>query len=155
VAYSEGSTTTLPAFLDALVATLSPYLAAMGVQVFSAPVDPESMGAASVTLCESQVQVQAEYPTIPMREALETYTVDGHIVVVAPGAGEAAIKAARDKAFAILASIASRFADDSTFGVVRDSILRDWSLVQSPIPNARSCHLTFSVDARAEFLPTL
>jgi hypothetical protein len=139
-------------FLDAVRAALLLRAGLSGVHVFTGPVDNLSIGTEAIVFAVDSTEVQQDYPTVPQREAFETYAVEGRIWIVKQGAGETAIKAARDRALAIMNEVQSACITDKTMsGSVRDLKLTSYKLEQFPIDGGRDCRIAFTIDVQAHY----
>lgn len=149
-----GAVSTVPAFLDAMVTALKLRAGLSGVQVFTAATDALSEGEEAIVFGVEGIQSDANYPTMPMVRADEVYEVTGRVWIVKHGSGEAVIKAARDRAFAILDEVATEMATNDTMtGTVRDCRIVNWSIDQAPAPKVRDVRLAFAVRVSASFDP--
>lgn len=119
---------TLPAFLDALVAALQLRVGLAGVNIYSCPVDPADLGKEGLEFAED-VSIEQARASMGSRDMEESYTVNGSLLVAAPIAAKgakvasinAAAKVARDRAMAILSEITDELADnDAMSATVRD-----------------------------------
>lgn len=142
----------LGAFLDAVRAALLARPGLAGVRIFTAPVGEQDIGAENIVFAVEKTRVDQDYPTVPQRESFETYNVEGRIWIVTPGGGEAAIKAARDRALAILTQVQSEcIANDTMTGSVRDVLLISYELEQFALDGARDCRIAFILKVQAHF----
>jgi hypothetical protein len=151
-----GAVSTVPAFLTALRTALG---TATGVAVYSAPVDAALMGEASVILATENVVAEYEYETMPRTQVHEAYAVDGFIWISKPGAGETAIAAARDRAYAILeavhdyvAGLVGKTETQAALGVDHVKVTGH-SLEQFASDAERHVFLRFTIEADAYFDP--
>jgi hypothetical protein len=155
-----GAVTTLPAFLDNLRTQLLAVSALSGVDVFTGPVDYVAVGAEAIVFCVEPTTADFIYRTLPHLEVFEEYAVEGRIWVVKAGAGETVIKAARDRAAAILECVVDELAahnspttaTQAAFGV-DDARVTAWTLEQLAIDGGRDCRLSFTVSVTAKFTP--
>jgi hypothetical protein len=155
-----GTVATLPDFLDKLRAALILRSGLAGVNIFTAGIDDESAGAEAIVFAAEEVAAAGNYHTLPKAECFEEYPVEGWTWVQKPGAGEDAIKAARDRAFALLADVHSYLkslggtaSTQSAVGV-DEAQLVGWKLEQFITPNTRDAKLTFTIAVRAHFTPS-
>lgn len=155
-----GTVSTLPAFLDAFRAKLLLRSELAGVNIYTGPVDDLSIGEEALVFAVDETEGELEYKTLPHAEAFESYDVEGRIWIVVAGAGETAIKAARDRAFVLFAEVASELKADnvSTAGTVTalgvsDARITEWTLKQIVVDGGRDARITFNVEVRAEFTP--
>ena len=138
-----------PALMNAMQTALAGALSSPTV-VTSAWVEPTSTE--HVMLLEVPAGSQ-EWVNIGNRARKESGTIAGTIFVVAPGAGETVIRAARARAYAILGKIEALLVTDPTWGgVVIRTALVSHSCLQAPQPNRRACEIPFDVtyEARLE-----
>jgi hypothetical protein len=155
-----GAVSTCPAFLDALRAALVLRAGLSGVNIFTAGVDQQSAGTEHILLGLEAIETDGEYETMPMAEVSEEYDVDGFSWVQKPGAGETVIKAARDRAFALLEEVSDYLTSVNTSTAatvaalgVDDARLTGWKLEQFPMDGTRDARLTFTIHVQARFLP--
>lgn len=154
-----GAVTTLPAFLDALRAALVARTAMANVNVFSGDVDPEAAGAEFVILAAEDASPEFNRITAPKRQTFEEYDVPCFLWIAKPGAGESAIKAARDRAFVLLEDVTD-YLDGLTGSAtmaaalgVRTAKVSGYRMVQSTGESLRHCQLHFTIHVTAEFTP--
>jgi hypothetical protein len=155
-----GAVTTLGDFLDKLRTSLTARGGMAGVAVFTASVDHLSIGDEAIVFCVEKTVATCTYRTIPALEVFESYAVEGRIWIVKAGAGETVIKAARDRAAAILHEVVDELAahnspstaTQAAFGV-DDARLTSWTLEQFAIDGGRDCRLAFFIDVSATFTP--
>lgn len=153
-----GDVTTVGLYLDAVRTHIA---SATGVPVFTAAVDHLSIGEEAVVLAVDPVEVECVYRTLPAVEVFEQYPVDGRIWVVKPGGGEAAIKAARDRALYLLSLVVTELVAHNTpsatartqFGGVDDTRVVSWRLEQYVVDGGRDCRAIFKVAQKATFNP--
>ena len=144
----------IPTFLDALKAALVIRAGLTGVNIFTGPVDPESEGPEAIVFGAEAIETTTEFPTVPRLECWETYILTGRIWVAKPGAGETVIKAARDRAFALLEQVHDELAtNDEMTATVTDVRPVGWRLEQGIVENERQCRITFSLRVEARFTP--
>ncbi len=154
-----GAVTTLPGALDALRTALAALDGLAGVNVYTAPVEAEALGKECVVLCTEATTSEYEYPTAGMLQAFERYDVDGFIWTSKPGGGETAIKAARDRAYAILEAVHDYLASLTTTAAtisaltVDDARITSATLEQFAADGARQVFLKFRIVLRARFTP--
>jgi hypothetical protein len=156
-----GSVTTVGTFLDTLRTQLTARGGLAGVAVFTGPVDNLSIGKEAVVFSVEETSTRYEYRTVPMAEVTEEYNVEGRIWIVKAGAGETVIKAARDRALAILEQVADELAAHNATTAatvaalgVDDARIDGWSLSQLVIDGGRDCRISFNVRVRAKFTPS-
>jgi len=152
--------TTLPAMLDALRTALAARTGLAGVNVFTADVDPESAGNEFLILASDDVMPEIGRPLAGGARHFETYSVPCFIRIAKPGAGETVIKAARDRAFALLEdvvdylqSVKGTAASLAALGV-RDAYVADYTLAQGIGESARYVNLSFTIRAESHFDPS-
>ena len=155
-----GAVATLPAFLDAMVAALKLRAGLSGVNVYSGPVDDLSAGQEAIVFGVEMVSAENEYPQMPMLEAWEQFDVTGWTWVSKPGAGEAAIKTARDRAFAILEELVDYLATVNTTTAatvsalgVDDARVTGWKLTQFFGDGTRDAKVEYTVHVKAHYTP--
>jgi len=155
-----GAVTTVGAFLDAFCTKLVTRGGLAGVHVFTGPVDDISIGEEAIVFAVDETSAEFSYRTLPHIEVFEEYDVEGRIWVVKPGAGEAAIKATRDRALAIFEQVVDELATDNTSTAatvtalaVDDARVTGWELTQVVIDGGRDCRLAFTVSVKAKFTP--
>jgi hypothetical protein len=142
----------LGVFLDSIRARLMERSGLAGVRVFTGPVGDKDIGRENIVFGVDPIEVDQAYPTVPQREAFETFSVEGRIWIVKPGGGEAVIKAARDRAMAVLSEVQSECVTNHTMdGAVRDVLLTSYKLEQFPLDAARDCRIAFNLDVKSEF----
>ena len=155
-----GAVTTIGTFLDAFRTKLLARGGLAGVAVFTGPVDDVSVGKDAIVFAVDETSAEFSYRTLPALEVFESYNVEGRIWVVKPGAGETAIKTARDRALAIFEQVVDELATDntstpqtvSTLGV-DDARVTSWQLTQVVIDGGRDCRLAFTVSVTSTFTP--
>lgn len=155
-----GAVTTVGTFLDNLRTNLTALAGMSGVAVYTGPVDHLSIGQEAVVFAVEKTTASDAYNTLPREEVFESYPVGGRIWVVKPGGGEDAIKAARDRALALLALVAGELkahnapttATQAAFGV-DDARITSWSLEQFVIDGGRDCRIEFTIAVKATFTP--
>lgn len=155
-----GAVSTCPAFLDALCDALVAREGLVGVNVYTAPVDHLALGQECIVFAVEAQTADYEFPTVPMRETFEEYQIEGRTWVLKHGAGEDAIRAARDRAFEILEqvhdyldSLTSTPATQTALGV-DDARIVGWNMEQFPGDGYRDCRLAFNIRVRARFTPS-
>jgi hypothetical protein len=155
-----GAVTTVGTFLDALVTQLTGVAGLSGVAIYTGPVDHLSIGDEAICFAVDPVECDWRYRTLPHVEVFETYRVKGRIWIVKAGGGETIIKAARDRALALLEYVVDELAAHNTSRVatyaaftVGDCRISALTLEQFVVDGGRDCRLTFTVDAEATFVP--
>jgi hypothetical protein len=141
------STSTIPAFLNELVDTLATLHGLQTVTVSSGRAGPTA--ALEQVAVGSVVEVD-DQPLTMGGNRLETYTVSGELIIEKPGAGEDAIRNARDRAFEVYAVIETYLNDYPTVGdtVVHAQLQRNQ--VRNNIAlDGRSCEIDFEIQVRA------
>ena len=146
----------LGVFLDSLRAQLLVRGGLAGVRIFTGPVGDHEIGAENIVFAVDPVDVAQAYPTVPQREAFESYSVEGRIWIVKSGGGETAIKAARDRALAILGEVQSECIGNDTMTTggtasVRDVLLTSYKLEQAALDAARDCRIAFTLEVKGEY----
>jgi hypothetical protein len=140
------STSSIPTVLDELRTKLMAVTALAGVTVSTAPLGTEDPPEAIVF---SDVSLSEELLAMGTTRR-ETYTIDGMVYIQKPGAGEMAIKAARDRAFAILAEVETYLTDNPTINSkCLDSDLKSVKLTQAVAPNIRIAFIEFGIKVDA------
>lgn len=141
------ATSAVPAFLDALRTRLLARPGLAGVQVATGPLAEDT---ALESIQVFRVDTDQVWAALGGRSREETGTMTGAIWIVAPGADEPAIKAARDRAYALLAELESDLrADPSVNGTVRVAQLASADLTQGLNDNGRVAQVTFTVNLEA------
>lgn len=140
------STSTIPAVLDELRTQLTAVSALSGVTISTARLGtedpPEAIVFADVSMSEELMAMGQ------MRR--ETYTIDGMIYIQKPGANETAIKAARDRAFALFAAVETYLSDNPTINSkCLDSDIKAVKLTQAVAPNIRIAFIEFAIEVDA------
>jgi hypothetical protein len=153
-----GAVTTVPALLDALVAALAPLPGLAGVNVFSGPIaDPKEEGVEFIKLGTDEIEAEYTYRIgTPMQIATEEYEVPGVLLGVVSGTGETGIKAARDRAYALLGEVHDYLkANDTVGGAVRDARIVRHRAKQFIYDDKQRCtEIAFWIRVQAEFTPT-
>ena len=153
--------TTFGDFLDNLRTNLMALPAMSGVAVFTAAVDHLSIGQEAVVFAvDPPGSDEYAYRTLPKTEVFEEYDVDGRIWIVKAGGGETVIKAARDRAIALLGVVAGELyahnspttATQAAFGV-DDARITSWKPEQYVIDGGRDCRIVFNIHVKAVFNP--
>lgn len=154
-----GAVTTVPAFLTLLQSKLAAATGLTSTNIFTAPVDAESMGKSSIVLCTEPVRAAYEYQTMPRKQVYEEYEIDGFIWVNVPGAGETQIAAARTAAYALLKAVhdyvsglVGKAATQAALGVDHVKVTGH-ELEQVPGDGERHVFLKFTIAADAYFDP--
>lgn len=154
-----GSHTTLSDFLGNLRDDLSARVGLAGVTILTGSADDITVGEEGIVFAVDDVAVDIRPLTIPTREVIETYAVDGRIWIVKEGAGEDVIVAARERAVEILAEVHEALDAHvttpeslATFGV-DDVRITGYRLTQLVGDGYRDCRLTFVVTVKARFTP--
>ena len=146
---------TVPACLDALKALLEAEPTLASCKVFTAGADPSDMGTSSVVFHEP-VEVECEYTIgTPMQLVSEEYDLGGVLEAVKAGGGEDTVKAARDAAYAVYASVCTVLSENDTVsGVVTDARITSHKMEQGAYEGeGRACRISFTVHCRAKFQP--
>ena len=158
------ATTTLPEFLDALIGKLQARTALAGVNVYSCPVAPESLGKEGIELAE-EVEIEDAPAALNSTDVEEKYTVNGSVMVTKPMVGKTsavatinvAAKAARDRAEVILEEVMDELATNDTMtSTVRDAQLVSQTWHQGMAPEGqigRVCWVEFSIAVEAHVTP--
>jgi hypothetical protein len=142
----------LGAFLDAIRNALLDRPGLADVNIYTGPVGPTEVGEENIVFAVDPTSVNQDYPTIPQREAFESYDVEGRIWTVKPGSGEPVIKEARDRALAILNQVQSEVIGNKTMnGSARDLLLTGYELEQFVLDGARDCRISFTLNVQAEY----
>lgn len=150
---------TVGTFLDNLVTLLGVRAGLSGVALYSAAIDDLSVGQEGIVFAVESQSTEYEYPTVPAVQAWETYNVEGRLWIVKPGAGEAAIKTARDRALALLEEVHDQLASYTTTAAclaalgVDDARITAWTLEQYPGDGYRDCRIAFTIAVHARFTP--
>jgi hypothetical protein len=144
-------TSTIPDFLDALVDALATLSALQNVTIASGLAGP------TVALEEVAIGYQVdidEQPRTMGGNRLETYSVAGHLAIEKPGAGEDAIRNARDRAFEVYAAIETYLNDYPTVGsTVLDAEIRAGQVRNNIAMEGRTCEIEFTINVRAAINP--
>jgi len=158
--YRVGAIATLPEFLDNIVAALKLRAGLDGVNIFSGPVDDLTAGKEAIVFGVEMISAENEYMTMPQVECWERYTVTGWTWVQKPGRDETVIKAARDRAFALLEELVDYLASVNTTTAatvaalgVDDARVESWRLTQFFGDGTRDCKLEYSVAVKANYTP--
>ena len=147
-----GAVPTLPAFVDALRTALVNRSGLSGVNVYTAPVAPEDEGTEAIIFGEEDADGTAGVYCIPAEQRQEEYEVRGRVLIVKSGAGETAIKAARDRAYAIYAEVASEVGtNDRMTGTVDDVTATQATVEQVPGDHVRICRIRFILTVKATY----
>lgn len=148
-------TTKVGSYLDALVAHLRARPGLTGVGVFSGWVGPDG-GLRSIQF--ESVDSTDDWGLIGSRRLDEAVTLTGFIWAQAPGAGETAIKAARDLGEAIWAELLNELVTNPTQGVAE--VLTNAHVASMSEDNGidaerqRTCRITFTVALTAQITNT-
>jgi hypothetical protein len=148
-------TTKVGPYLDALAANLSARNGLSGVGVFSGWVGPD--GGLRSSQIES-VDSTDDWGLIGNRRLDEAVTLTGFIWAQAPGAGEVAIKAARDAAEAIWNELLDELVTNPSQGVAE--VLTNAHVASMSEENAvnadkqRVCRITFTIALTAQITNT-
>ena len=155
-----GTVATLPTFCDSIVAALKLRAGLAGVNVYSGPVDDLSAGKEAIVFGVEMISAENTFETMPQVECWEAFDVTGWTWVSKPGAGETAIKTARDRAFAILEELVDYLASVNTSTAatqaalgVDDARVTAWRLTQFFGDGTRDCKLEYTVTVLGHFLP--
>lgn len=157
-----GEVTTLGGFLDGLVLALSARAGLDGVNVYSARVSPEDEGEEAVIIGDEAIELTFDRLTAPKHQVFESYEVPCRVLIQKSGGGETTIKAARDRALAILEEVVDELDSSATDSItayaalgVRKARVTGGRLRQGvePASGERVCAVEFSVEVAAEFLP--
>jgi hypothetical protein len=155
------SVTSIDDFLTKLRTALMARQSLAGVAIYSASVEPESLGTKSILLAAEKVEADYRYRTLPRKECWEDYTVRATIEAVVPGAGETQIAAARSAVLGLLeelhdylSSLNGTAACVSALGV-DDASITAWSLDQGVTASReRICRLEVRIAVSAHFTPS-
>lgn len=155
-----GAVTTVGSFLDALRTVLAARSGLSGVNIFTGGVDDVSAGPEAIVFAVTKVESgEYERKTAAYHEVWEEYPVTGRVWITKPGAGETVIKAARDRALALLEQVTDALdayettaACQSALGV-DDAQVTGWSLEQFIGDGYRDCRIEFTVSVKARFTP--
>jgi len=137
------STSTIPAVLDALVDALKAVPGLSGVGVFSGPA-----GDSGVVECieiGSEIQITESAAGMGgIRD--ERFDVEGSVFAIKPGASEAAIRAARDRAFDLFAEVETYLNDNHTVGgTCATTDISKGTVKQGYFQDGRICSIEFTV----------
>jgi hypothetical protein len=165
------TTSSLPTFLDSLVAELQARPGLAGVAVFSCPVPQESLGAEGLEFAE-EVPVAQTRAAMGSTDTDETYAVRGSCLVTRPvvkkatlvASVNAAAKAARDRCAAIIEEVTDELASNDTMTTgtspavasVADVRIaaQTWRQGMGPEPQmARFCWVEFELSVIAHITP--
>ena len=156
--------TSLPTFIDALVAALQGRGGLAGVSVYSCPVSPEDLGKEAIEFA-AETDVTQEVAAMSLTHIEETFDVKGSIICFTPmpaGATKvatinAAAKKVRDRACAILGEVESELAaNDTVTATVRDARTTSIKVNQGMAPEGqlgRWCAIEFTITAQAHTTP--
>ena len=159
-----GAVTTVGAFLDGLRAALVVRAGLVGVNVYSGPVSIDDLGVESIILgAPGDISATYEYNIGTPRDRVdEEYTIPCGIWIVVHGGGETRIKAARDRALALidevhdqLASYTNRVDRSAAIGADR-AFITSWDMEQMigfEGSSARDCRIRFTITCNASFTP--
>ena len=154
-----GAVTTVGTFLDNLVTVLTARAGLAGVNIYSASIDDLSAGQEAIVFAVEASQSEYENPTMAANETFENYTIEGRTWVTKPGAGETVIKAARDRALALIEEVHDALtAYDTTAAYVAalgvdKARVQGWKLEQYIGDGYRDCRLSFTIHVKAHFTP--
>ena len=109
-------TSTIPAVLDELKTALELRAGLVGVTVFSAHMGDEVTRAPEAIVLGLDVPFEQNFASLGAQSRDEEYTIEGVVLTTQPGAGEDAAKAARDRAFYIVAEIEDQLRADAKLG---------------------------------------
>lgn len=146
------TTSKIAAVEDALVAALKLRPGLAGVQVDIGPLGDENarehiqIGVG----VGASVSVQQEWGALGNRQRDESGVIHGEIYVKKPGAGASAIRAARDRAWELLAEVEEQLRDDYRIGgLVYLSGMQASEETRGMDPGNRISILHFSIEYRA------
>lgn len=147
------STSTIPAFLDALADALAALPALASASVFSAPAGDSRPRVAIELGMDSDGNDEIEMNDAPMTmngQRVEEYAVPGWTYATDPRAGETGIRAARDAAFALYAAVETYLNDYPTVGgTCVDADLERGKIRQPYGPEGHACFIDFTIRVRA------
>ena len=158
------ATSSLPTFLDALATALAARPGLAGVNVFTCPVPPESLGAEGIELA-AETLIEQLPAAMGSSELEESYQVRGSVLVAKPIVGatsatasiNTAAKAARDRCAAIIEEVTDELATNSTMtATVRDVGIVEQTYHQGLAPEAqlgRVCWVEFTLAVEAHVTP--
>lgn len=140
-------TSSIPDAMDAFVAgmLLRANIISAGVQVASGYLGADSARHESIQLTSVPDAAQV-WGMLGNRRRDEEYTIDGLVWAMKPGKNEPAIKAARDRAFELLAEIEDFLRLDPTIGgTTKVSELTAYPVDQGANEEGRWCQLDFEI----------
>lgn len=143
-------TWTGPAAIDALKTAIEARanIVADKVKVFSA--DPGDAAPANEYIALLNIEGAQAYATWGTNTREDDYQIIGGVFARKPGAGETPIKAARDRAGALLAEVEAALRGSPNLGgVVMLAQMRDFELHQLAISQGRVAIIDFQVGVRA------
>jgi len=159
------SATVAGTFLDATAVQLAARAGLAGVRIFTCPVLPEDLGKEAIELGE-EIPIQREIASMGSSDVEESFTVTGSILVAKSFAKattlqatiNAAAKAARDRALAILEEVTDELATNDTMatgtpavGTVRDVQMGEFTIRQAMAPEGqlgRVCWVEFTLEVQ-------
>ena len=149
------TTSSIPAFLDALADQLAARADLVGVNVFSGPVNPTTAGRESIQLDSVEATQRGRAGNGGRNES---YDASGLIYITRPtpsGQTEQSIRDCRDRAFAILAAIEAELrAGHTVKQTVRRAEITEYPLDQGAAPDGgRAARISFTVHVET-WLPT-
>lgn len=141
------TTSSVPAFLDALADTLAARADLVGVNVFSGPVSDTAAGKESIQLDSAD---GTQVGTAGNGGRSESYDASGLIYIVRatpPGQIEQSIRDCRDRAFAILAAIEDELRTNHTLNqTVRRAEITAYPFDQGAAPDGgRAARISFTI----------
>ena len=159
-----GSVTTIGTFLDAFRMALTERAGLANVNIYTAYVSDEDMGAESIVLSWGDPEADYDYTVGTAQDKVgEEFEVPCRIWVTRHGAAESDIKAARDRALALIEEVHDQLAVAYTNRVDRSSALGvdtafidNWRLEQRMGGSGdvgRDCRLFFTIRCKARFTP--
>ncbi|MGE4338200.1 MAG: hypothetical protein AB7E55_19810 [Pigmentiphaga sp.] len=137
------TTSTIPAFMDALRSQLLAREGLAGVEVFTGPMGEDTPREAIVLFGTDASQ---EWGAIGNRRRDESYTVEAATWVKRPGAGEAAIKEARDRAFELIGEVENQLrTDPKANGTILKGAVSGMVLLQGIDMDGRWAQVAFTI----------
>lgn len=139
------ATSAVHSFMSSLVDLLLAEPALAGVQVTSGHLGADS---APESLQLVSTPADQEWGALGKLRREERFRVQAIAWVSKPGANEAVIRAARARAFELLAEVEALLRTDPTVnGVVRVAALVSYELDQGASPQGRWCQIDFEIEA--------
>ena len=153
------TTSVLPAFLNAIQTALDAEAALDGVNVLSGPAGPLELGIEYVALAIGEIGLAQSWGAQETRYKKEDYSIPCELHARTAGAGEAAIRAARARAFALLAVVedvlrTALSPPGPPFGIAAIDAcqVEDVRFGQGFVDNERTATVQFDITARTSLI---